>query len=492
MRGILKALLLASLLAPCAAACGSGKTEPSQPPPGSITGRERLGWDQQAPHADELREYSWVLYIDGVANALPNATCGALGGEGPSAACVSPLPPLQPGQRTLELATRITAGGSMIESARSAPLVVTVSGSGTASATASATASWSTGGRVPSAPGQPAPTLAGPDAAPYVIEMVVSGLDRPSALAKLPDGRLMIAERGGRIRVADAGVLLAAPAAELADADADGDEGWSLAAAPDFEATRHVFVSYVSRDTGGAQVGRVLRFREAGGTLGERAVILDGLPAHDGTAPRIRFGPDGALYVGTTAVDTRDADDLGSYGGKILRFTATGGAAPGSAVGGSPIISFGHLGPRLEFDWEPGTQGLWSVEAGQRGLLLRRSDPGGSPGGRSAFLEGIQAAGAAFHTAATPAAWRNSLFLASPEDECLYRVSGLDSAAPEAAVERLFARSYGRITAVLSAADGLYFATGNGGRDANGRPADAVFRVSDKAAHPGPPAPRGP
>ena len=147
MRDLLKALVLASLLASCSAACDSGKTQPSQPPPGSITGRERLGWDQQAPHADELREYSWALYVDGVPFVLTNATCGALSGEGPSAACVSPLPPLQPGQRTLELATRITAGGSMIESARSAPLVVTVAGSGTASATASATASWSPGGR---------------------------------------------------------------------------------------------------------------------------------------------------------------------------------------------------------------------------------------------------------------------------------------------------------------------------------------------------------
>jgi glucose/arabinose dehydrogenase len=310
--------------------------------------------------------------------------------------------------------------------------------------------------------------------------MVVSGLDRPSALATLPDGRLLIAERGGRIRVADAGVLLATPAAELADADAGGDEGVSLAVAPGFEATRHVFVSYVSRDTGGARVGRVVRLRVAGGTLGERAVLLDGLPAHDGTAPRIRFGPDGALYVGTTAVDTRDADDLGSYAGKILRFTATGGAAPGSAIGGSPIISFGHRGPRLDFDWEPVTQGLWSVEAGQRGLLLRRSGPGGSSGGRSAFLEGIQAAGSAFHAGATPTAWRNSLFLASPEDECLFRVSGLASATPAPAVERLLAGSFGRITAVLSAADGLYFATGGGDVDDGGQPAGAVFKISDR------------
>ena len=143
------------------------------------------------------------------------------------------------------------------------------------------------------------------------------------------------------------------------------------------------------------------------------------------------------------------------------------------------MFSSGHRGPRLDFDWEPGTQGLWSLEAGLRGVLLRRTDSR-SPGGRSAFLEGIQAADVAFHAGATPAVWRNSLFLASPEDECLYRVSGLAFAPPEPVVERLLAGTFGRITAVLSAADGLYFATANGGTDVDGRPTDAISRASDK------------
>jgi glucose/arabinose dehydrogenase len=95
------------------------------------------------------------------------------------------------------------------------------------------------------------------------------------------------------------------------------------------------------------------------------------------------------------------------------------------------------------------------------------------------LLEDIQAAGVAFHAGATPAAWRNSLFLASPDQECLYRVAGLSSSRPEPAVERLLANSFGRIVAVLSGDDGLYFATGNGGVDDRGRPADAVFRIRD-------------
>jgi glucose/arabinose dehydrogenase len=113
------------------------------------------------------------------------------------------------------------------------------------------------------------------------------------------------------------------------------------------------------------------------------------------------------------------------------------------------------------------------------GVSLGRSESG-RPAARSAFLEGIQAVGAAFHAGATPAAWRDSLFLASPDQECLYRVTGLSTSPPDPSVERLLANAFGRIVAVLSEDDGLYFATGNGGVDGHGRPADAVFRIRDK------------
>ena len=406
--------------------------------------------------------------MDGVAVVLTNATCGALTGEGPSASCSSPLPALQPGQRRLELVTRIDREGVLVESVRSAPLVVTVAGSvstGAASLTAPP-------------PSGPRPTeMRGPDGTPYVIEMVASGLDRPSALARLPDGRLLIAERRGRVRIADAGVLLDAPALALTDADPEGDGSGSLAVAPDFAATRHVYVSYIARDAGGSRLGRVVRFREAGGTLGEAAVVLDGLPARAGVL-RTRIGPDGGLYIGTTAVESRDADDVGSYVGKILRVTASGAAPPDNPFRASPVFSFGHRG-RLDFDWEPATSALWHVETVTGGVSLGR--PGsGRPAARWAFLEGIQATGVAFHAGAAPAAWRDSLFLASPDQECLYRVTGLSTSPPDPSVERLLANAFGRIVAVLSEDDGLYFATGNGGVDDHGRPADAVLRIRDK------------
>jgi len=472
--GLPACTLLACLLASFTPACDREQSPPSQPPPGSITGRERLGWDQQAPDADELGQYSFALYVDGLPVVLPDATCGVLAGEGPNAPCLSPLPALLPGQHTLELATRITRDGTVLESARSAPLVVTVAGS---AFTASASSLAQTN------------DMQGPDGTRYLIEMVAPGLDRPSALAMMPYGRLLIAERRGRVRIAEAGRLLDPPAVELTDADTGGDESWSLAVAPDFAATRHVYVSYVARGTGGSRIGRVVRFREVGGILGEPAVILDGLPAQS-RAPRTRIGPDGALYVGTAALNPRDADDLGSYAGKILRFTTAGVTPLDNPFRFSPVFSFGHRG-RLDFDWEPVNKGLWSIETDPGGVWLGRPNSGGRGEG-AVYLEGIQAVGAAFHAGATPAAWRNSLFLACPDEECLYRVTGLSSSLLEPVVERLLANSFCRIVAVLSGDDGLYFATGNGGTDDRGRPADAVFRIRDKAVRPESPARRDP
>ena len=474
MRDLLKTIVLGCLLASCASACGSDESPQPQPPqsrPPAVT--LTLGWDQQAPDADELAEYSYVLYVDGVAVVLTNATCGALAGEGPSAACSSPLPALQPGQHVLELVTRVTWDGVVRESARSAPLVVTVAGSAS-SGFASLTA--------PPPSGPRRTEMRGPDGTPYVIEMVASGLDRPTALARLPDGRLLIAERRGRVRIADAGVLLDAPALELTDADTEGDEGWSLAVAPDFAATRHVYVSYVARDAGGARIGRVVRFREAGGTLGEAAVILDGLPAQAGVL-RTRIGPDGALYVGTTALEPRDADDLGSYAGKVLRFTADGVTPPDNPFRASPVFSFGHRG-RLDFDWEP---------AG-RGPLARRNGPGwrfiGTPGLRAAGRARGLPRGDSGRGRRVPRRRHTRRMAQQPVSRVARPAVPLPGDRPFLVAARADGRAaarerFGRIVAVLSSDDGLYFATGNGGVDDHGRPADAVFRIREKAEAPG-------
>jgi glucose/arabinose dehydrogenase len=150
---------------------------------------------------------------------------------------------------------------------------------------------------------------------------------------------------------------------------------------------------------------------------------------------------------------------------------------PDNPIRYSPAFSSGHRG-RLDFDWEPATKTLWIVETDTGGVSLGRADSERRDK-RAVYLDGVQASSVAFHGGTTPAAWPDSLFLASPNQQCLYRVTGLASSPVEPVVERLLTHSYGRIVAVISGDDGLYFATGNGGTDDQGRPADAVFRVRE-------------
>ena len=130
LQKIVPACLVVCVLATLMPGCGGTPSSPSAPtsslPAGTITGRETIGWDQQAPDSAELGLYSYVLYVDGLPFVLASVTCGALTGDIPSAPCSSPLPSLQSGRHTLELATRITYGDTVLESPRSTPLVVTV------------------------------------------------------------------------------------------------------------------------------------------------------------------------------------------------------------------------------------------------------------------------------------------------------------------------------------------------------------------------------
>src|SRR3990170_7049280 len=96
------------------AACGRG----SSGPPDTVTGRERLGWDQAAADADELAQLSYAVYVDGTTKlSLAGVTCEQT--PGPSGfPCAAPLPELSPGTHTLELVATVRIGGTEVESTR--------------------------------------------------------------------------------------------------------------------------------------------------------------------------------------------------------------------------------------------------------------------------------------------------------------------------------------------------------------------------------------
>jgi hypothetical protein len=91
--------------------------------PTAVTGRERFAWTQPL---DSAQGHRFAVYADGVRMDLPKAVCHApVSGQ---AECDSPLPPLTDGKHSLEVVSITDGAGRVLESARSAPILIVVSG----------------------------------------------------------------------------------------------------------------------------------------------------------------------------------------------------------------------------------------------------------------------------------------------------------------------------------------------------------------------------
>ena len=357
----------------------------------------------------------------------------------------------------------------------------------------------------PSTPGTPAPVTPAPaeppsdtftsvDGVGFTVETLVTALEIPWAMAFAPDGRLFITERPGRVRILDIDARTSELALTLDDVYAEGEAGLlGLALDPEFSDNRLVYLYQSTRLAGGGEVNRVVRYREAGSRLAERVVLLDNIPAariHDGG--RLRFGPDGLLYITTgDAASTSLAQDLGSTAGKILRLNRDGTTPRGNPFG-SPIYSYGHRNPQ-RFDWHPVTGDLWASEHGSTGNdevnVIDSAANYGWPqiegsqtmaGMRTPltfFSPAIAPAGASFYRGDRFPLFANNLFIGTLRGTHLLRLV-VDSSPQRHIVsqERLLDGRFGRIRDVVTGPDGyLYFCTNN--RDGRGSPTSTDDRI---------------
>jgi hypothetical protein len=317
--------------------CGS-----SPPPPvvggsagsDTINGSERIGWDQAAADAVELATFGYAIYVDGARTEAAGVTCASAAAAG-GFSCTARLPSMSPGAHTLELAA-FTSDGALLESARSAPLHVTV---------AQMTANES------------APALRN---GLTLHNSLVDGLTSPTDIAFTTDGRIFIAEREGQIRVVSNSRLREQPAISLADEIGPDGQLLAIALDPQFERTHYAFVIYTAITRSGAPAFTLARYREVSNTFGDRAILLDNLPQSAiAPAAALRFGPDGKLYAAyDDGGDVRTAEGAASLNGKVLRLNVDGTTPSDS---GGPIYVGGFRAP-LAIDWDPSTATLWVAD----------------------------------------------------------------------------------------------------------------------------------
>lgn len=200
------------------------------------------------------------------------------------------------------------------------------------------------------------------------VETIAANLDIPWAIAFAPDERIFVTERTGTLRVIEDGSLQNSPVLKL---DVGGAEGGLLGLAldPNFEQNHHLYLYYTYSEFL-STYNRVSRFTESDNALSGELVLVDKIPGaaiHDGG--RIKFGPDGKLYITTgDAANASLAQDLNSLAGKILRINSDGTIPDDNPFANSPVYSYGHRNPQ-GLDWDPLTKILVATEHGPSGEM---------------------------------------------------------------------------------------------------------------------------
>ena len=229
-------------------------------------------------------------------------------------------------------------------------------------------------------------------------------------------------------------------------------------------------------------------------------IILDKVEAssnHDGS--RIKFGPDGKLYVTTGDATKKDlAQDLKSLNGKMLRLNSDGSVPLDNPTFGSAVYSYGHRNSQ-GFDWDPRTGKLWATEHGPSGfdgpgggdeinLIKRGSNYGwplvshektmiGTEAPKLLFTPAAAPSGATFYTGDRLPQFKNNFFFGALRGEGVYRLVIEDEKV--VSFEKMAKIELGRIREIIEGPDGaIYFSTSNtDGRGRVRKGDDKIYKI---------------
>jgi glucose/arabinose dehydrogenase len=209
--------------------------------------------------------------------------------------------------------------------------------------------------------------------------VVASGLEEPWGLALLPDGRWLVTERPGRLRIITAAGAVSEPVAGLPAVDAQGQGGLlDVVTGPTFADDRMIYWSYAEPREGGngTAVARG-RLSDDGSRVEGVQVIFRAMPTYAGRlhyGSSLAFANDGKLFITlgerSDAPVRPQAQDLASHMGKTIRINADG-----SVPSDNPFVGRAGALPEIWSSGHRNVQGIaiaangdvWTVEHGTRG-----------------------------------------------------------------------------------------------------------------------------
>jgi aldose sugar dehydrogenase len=329
--------------------------------------------------------------------------------------------------------------------------------------------------------------------ATVVMETVAKGLENPWGLAFLPDGRMLVTERPGRLRVVAPDGAISAPLAGLPTVAARNQGGLlDVAVDPDFATNRHIYVTFSEPREGGngTSVARMKLNEQANGVT-ELTIIFRQQPTYDGGhhfGSRIVFDRTGAMFValGDRYALKDQAQNRANSVGKIVRIARDGSIPadnPGHRREGwlTSVWSIGHRnvqGAALH----PVTGKLWTAEHGARGgdeinipeagknygwpVITYGRDYSGAKIGEGTQKAGMEQpvfywdpsiapSGMAFYTGDKFPGWRGSVLIGALAGGVVARMT-LDG-EKVVAEERMFAGTGNRFRDVRQGPDGFVY-----------------------------------
>jgi glucose/arabinose dehydrogenase len=335
------------------------------------------------------------------------------------------------------------------------------------------------------------------------VEEVVSGLDVPWGIGFLPNGDMLVSERSGQVRLVQNGTLRLQAIATINVSDRGEGGLLGIATHPDVANNRFFYV-YFTADSNGSPVNRVERWQLSpdGLSATRDRTIVDNIPVaqfHNGG--RIRFGPDGMLYIGTgDARDPNLSQDPKSLAGKILRVTPDGQVPADNPFPGNPVYILGIRNTQ-GFDWvnpstllvsdhgpsgELGRSGHDEVSIAKAGdnlgwpTIYRCESQQGLVTPAIVWQQALPPGGAAIYTGKAIPEWQGSLMVAGLRAEQLQRVV-IDPQSGQVQQHEVYLQGqHGRLREAIMGPDGeLYVTTSNcDGRASCPPEQDKILRIT--------------